>query len=562
MECLLNQKNSRELAAFLLEKTKKDAVIPELFDLFGFHRICRSSVDPNLLDDLIRLFEDSGCCSEDILTQIIDLIRQGKEPYRTTENALLSQIDQYLDRHLNDDLQMEQMAEALHISYHYLFHFFKQKTGMPPSAFLNRKRLEKAVHMLTETDAKISDIAFRCGFNSSSYFTALFKRQLGKTPSAFRRDHSNTHFLDFYHLEDMLLATKIDYISILDEPIHILPSDCAEVTCLSPSDDEFRYQHNSVITVYQDTLFTCWCSSLTIPPQINTAIHSKRSHDGGKTWSEREAIASAPAEGILLSSAQFGVCGSNLYLFCNEILDPDTILSLVLHRLNPNTDRFEQIWSRPSSFRPTSKLITLQNGKLLMAGYSGRLFGYPNIPVVMISDGGDVNGEWREVPIATDGALPNGSKLTLPNVSLILCGDTLYAFCRNDMRRVPLVYLSHDFGETWSNAVAYDLPTTRTPIYGGTLSNGQNYLIANADRFNHKFDRSRLCIYFSKENAMQFDRKLVLFDTEDFPIRDATDCHCTSAAEHNGKLYVTATLNDATNQFRDICLFTIDLDKI
>jgi len=562
MEPLIIQKPSRELAAFLLEKTKKDAVIPELFDLFGFYHIFRSGIDLIQLDNLIQMFDDTGYCSEELLTQIIELIRHRKGYTETQENHLLFQIDQYLDRHLTQDLQMESMAEALHISYHYLFHFFKQKTGMTLSSYTNRKRLERAVHMLTETNDKVSDIAFRCGFNNSSYFTALFKRMLGNTPTEVRRDHSGTHFLDFYDLEDMLLATKVEFLSILDEPLRVLPPDCSSSVCISASDSRFSYLNCSSIAAFHHSLFASWHSTHTNSQDGNAAIHCKRSDDGGKTWGERETVAVSPSDEISLTSPTFGVCGDGLYLFYDELRVPDTIESLVLCRLNEENGQFERVRTYCIPFRPTSELLTLPNGKLLLAGYSGNLYSYPNIPTLMISDSGEIDGTWRQVPISTDGVLPNGSKLTLPDVSLILCGDILYAFCRNDMRRVPLVYLSYDFGETWSNALAYGLPTTRSGICGGTLSDGRNYLIANADRFTHRFDRSRLCVYFSRPNAMQFDRKLVLFDRDNFPSSNSISCHTACAAECSGKLHITATLTDPATQSRSICLFTVDLDKI
>nr|WP_294948127.1 AraC family transcriptional regulator [uncultured Mucilaginibacter sp.] len=63
---------------------------------------------------------------------------------------------------------------------------FKKQYDSPPRIYINRQRLLHARMLLQNTDKRISDIAFECAFESTSYFTRAFKREFGLTPQAIR----------------------------------------------------------------------------------------------------------------------------------------------------------------------------------------------------------------------------------------------------------------------------------------------------------------------------------------------------------------------------------------
>lgn len=64
---------------------------------------------------------------------------------------------------------------------------FQDATGKTPAAYLRKLRLEEACRLLTETTASITAIAERCGFSSANYFALFFRREIGLTPTAWRR---------------------------------------------------------------------------------------------------------------------------------------------------------------------------------------------------------------------------------------------------------------------------------------------------------------------------------------------------------------------------------------
>ena len=72
-------------------------------------------------------------------------------------------------------------------SYDRFRHVFKNRMGMSPNEFLIQLRIKKAKYMLSYTTQSIIEIAFACGYSSSSYFSQQFKHETGVTPSKFRR---------------------------------------------------------------------------------------------------------------------------------------------------------------------------------------------------------------------------------------------------------------------------------------------------------------------------------------------------------------------------------------
>jgi len=74
----------------------------------------------------------------------------------------------------------------LHYSSHYIKHIFKEKTGISIIDFNNSQRIKKAKILLRSENCKITDVASACGFDSHSYFTEVFIKTTGMSPSNYR----------------------------------------------------------------------------------------------------------------------------------------------------------------------------------------------------------------------------------------------------------------------------------------------------------------------------------------------------------------------------------------
>jgi len=363
--------------------------------------------------------------------------------------------------------------------------------------------------------------------------------------------------LHFYDENDIQLARMLPSSSFLADPVRSIPSDCVQTYWVHKPDDRFQFLHESAIIEYKGILYASWYNCPRKELQGYTPICGKRSLDGGKTWSQLEILDEDPSGTIMFCPPVYGIQGGQLYMFMNEMVAPDHIHSLNLYILDETTGLFKLLWRRPIPFKLNTNVISLTNGKLLLPGRVGELDGFPNTPAVLISDSGRIDDTWRLVKIAPDGDLPDGKALVHPEISVMIEGNTLYMFNRNDQRRVPLVYASTDCGESWSPAHSHDIPYVSSKIYAGDLSDGSHFLIANTDRF----DRSKLEVFFTAQCSIPFTKRLTLFDNEHSALPGVHRCHYPCAWESDGNLYVIATAEYPGN-IRGACLFVIDLARI
>lgn len=100
-------------------------------------------------------------------------------------------ITQYIVEHFSDDLSMQDVARAMNYSDAYFCKLFKQCFRVNFSAYLNEYRVDKAKQMLRSSRVSIKDISLACGYTDSNYFTRVFRRVTGMTPSEYRLDQTN-----------------------------------------------------------------------------------------------------------------------------------------------------------------------------------------------------------------------------------------------------------------------------------------------------------------------------------------------------------------------------------
>ena len=84
---------------------------------------------------------------------------------------------------------LEYLARQSGRSPEHICRCFRRYLGCTPSAYLNRRRLNYAVNLLTHTDMEIVDVVYESGFQSANYFYHLFKRMFGMSPMQYKKSH-------------------------------------------------------------------------------------------------------------------------------------------------------------------------------------------------------------------------------------------------------------------------------------------------------------------------------------------------------------------------------------
>ena len=88
---------------------------------------------------------------------------------------------------LNADLSLKTLAEQLNVTPGYLSAVFKKECGCTLTDYVNDRRLDYALHLLTNTNLQIQSVAFESGIQDPNYFIRLFKRRTGMTPGQYRK---------------------------------------------------------------------------------------------------------------------------------------------------------------------------------------------------------------------------------------------------------------------------------------------------------------------------------------------------------------------------------------
>lgn len=101
-------------------------------------------------------------------------------------------VVQAVMEYINSDCQnanLTKIAEDTHQSMTVLSKLMKQKTGYTFQELLQRKRFQKAVYLLVETELTVEDIALEVGYENQSYFYRQFQKRYGMTPKKYRDLH-------------------------------------------------------------------------------------------------------------------------------------------------------------------------------------------------------------------------------------------------------------------------------------------------------------------------------------------------------------------------------------
>ena len=118
-------------------------------------------------------------------TEKVEKIRLGKTPTK-----LLTDIANYVQKHLSEPVDIDALSKAMFISRTHLAVKFKKETGMTLTEFILKEKIEEGKRLLRYTDKPISAIAAYLGFSSQSHFANVFKKYANSSPNEYRLKHN------------------------------------------------------------------------------------------------------------------------------------------------------------------------------------------------------------------------------------------------------------------------------------------------------------------------------------------------------------------------------------
>jgi YesN/AraC family two-component response regulator len=118
-----------------------------------------------------------------IIDKIFDKMIQNKENQRNSMDDIIN----YIDRNCYHDISLDEVADFANMSSYYLSKMFKKETGINFVTYLTNKKIERAKDMLENTDVPIINIALELSYHEPNYFSKVFKKNTGKTPTEYRK---------------------------------------------------------------------------------------------------------------------------------------------------------------------------------------------------------------------------------------------------------------------------------------------------------------------------------------------------------------------------------------
>ena len=106
-------------------------------------------------------------------------------------SGIVGRLITLIEYDLTADLSLSSLADTLKVNPSYLSSLFRKELNCTLTDYVNRKRIERAAYLLNTTNKQIQNIASECGIPDSNYFIKIFRKQMGMTPTQYRRRHNN-----------------------------------------------------------------------------------------------------------------------------------------------------------------------------------------------------------------------------------------------------------------------------------------------------------------------------------------------------------------------------------
>lgn len=161
-------------------------------ELQGLYTIVERSIRRNapelLLQGSDRLASDVGSYSDlmSFYNHMFDYAKEMMKQMPDKNEALIQKVCSYLEEHYNEDISLEEAASMIGFSSFYFTKLMKEHTNMSYVDYITSLRVNQAKKLLETTDMTVKDVGIAVGYENANYFTRVFKRMEGSSPSQYK----------------------------------------------------------------------------------------------------------------------------------------------------------------------------------------------------------------------------------------------------------------------------------------------------------------------------------------------------------------------------------------
>jgi two-component system, response regulator YesN len=122
---------------------------------------------------------------------VLDFFNEYHAKENKEQNRYLRLCVKCIEKNYMKEMTCVKTAEELGIRESYLAKLFKRETGYTFVDYLTHYRLKQAIHIMKKDHPKIYELAYLVGYNDAHYFSSIFKKVTGKSPSVYMKKLKN-----------------------------------------------------------------------------------------------------------------------------------------------------------------------------------------------------------------------------------------------------------------------------------------------------------------------------------------------------------------------------------
>lgn len=142
----------------------------------------------NLIFQIGKIFSEKFPLGEaEAMSLFFYLLSMHKVSLPRSDNHYVTEAQNYIHLNFHRPLTVKEIAASQNIADRYLYNLFIKYQGVSPKQYLNKVKLQNALELLRKSDCTITEVAISVGFDDVLQFSRFFARQMGISPSAYRK---------------------------------------------------------------------------------------------------------------------------------------------------------------------------------------------------------------------------------------------------------------------------------------------------------------------------------------------------------------------------------------
>lgn len=158
-------------------KNRDSQFVADIFDIMFSEYSLKSYNYQIILESYLKI----------LICKLLNLIIHDVSDTNNRHKVIIDKSIHYLKKNYAKELDLAEFSKSLYISQKHLMRIFKQYNNMTILQFVQKLRIEQAIHLLHMTDLCIDDIADSVGYHDIGFFNTLFRRFVGINPGQYRK---------------------------------------------------------------------------------------------------------------------------------------------------------------------------------------------------------------------------------------------------------------------------------------------------------------------------------------------------------------------------------------